>query len=432
MTRAIVLFTRDLRVHDQAALHAAVEVSTEIVPLFVFDEALRRSPARDAFLRDALADLRASLRALGGDLVVRSGDPVHETLRVAHDTGSTVVYLGGDVSAYAQQRQARLARAIEVRVENTIAVVAPGELAPAERDHYRVFTPYWRRWRDVPLPAPLGAPRRFVIPADVEPGELHARSGGGETAGRRRLAAWLHNGLHEYAAHRNDLVGNTTSRLSPYLHFGCISPAETVTRARAEGAAAEEFVRQLCWRDFYLQLLAANPETAKSDLRDRDRDWVEDDDALAAWAGGRTGYPIVDAAMRQLRAEGWMHGRARLITASFLTKTLGIHWRHGAKAFFELLVDGDVASNAGNWQWVAGTGVDTRPNRRLNPVAQAKRFDPDGAYVRRYVPELAGLQGAAAHEPWRAPLADRAPEYPAPIVEALVNRRGRSAARGRT
>jgi len=164
-------------------------------------------------------------------------------------------------------------------------------------------------------------------------------------------------------------------------------------------------------------LLAANPQAATRDLYVRDREWTGDDDALAAWTQGRTGVPIVDAAMRQLRSEGWMHNRARLIVASFLTKTLGIHWRHGARVFFELLLDGDVASNSGNWQWSAGTGVDTRPNRRLNPIAQAKRFDPGGAYVRRYVPELAELPGAEVHEPWRAPLAARAPEYPPPIVE---------------
>jgi deoxyribodipyrimidine photo-lyase len=390
-----------------------VEASTEVVPLFVLDEALSRSPVRQSFLREALADLRGSLRALGGDLIVRHGDPVDETLRVAHQTESTAVYLGADVSAYAQARQARLGRAIELHVENTIAVVAPGELAPADRDHYRVFTPYWRRWREVPPVVPLDPSTRVVVPPEVERGELPLEAEGGETAGRRLLRAWLREGLHEYAARRNDLAPSATSRLSPYLHFGCISAAEAVAGARAEGPVAEEFVRQLCWRDFYLQLLEANPETAKRDLYERDRDWVEDSDALAVWTEGQTGYPIVDAAMRQLSSEGWLPNRARLVVASFLTRTLRIHWREGASVFFERLVDGDVASNTGNWQWAAGTGVDTRPNRRLNPIAQAKRFDPDGDYVRRFVPELEGLEGASVHEPWLAPLAARAPDYPA-------------------
>ena len=420
MTRAVVLFTRDLRVHDQAALRHAVEDVDEIVPLFVLDERLRRSGASDAFLREALADLRAGLRALGGELLVRTGDPVHETLRVAHDVGAGSVYLGADASPYARRRRARLAEAIDVHVESTIAAVEPGELRPAGRDHYRVFTPYWRRWRDVTLAAPLAPPARVRVPGGLDPGELEAAPGEGERAARKRLAAWLRDGLHRYAGARDDLAGDATSRLGPYLHLGCISAVETITRARAEGAAAEEFVRQLCWRDFFLQLLAANPEAASSDLYERNREWVDDDEALAAWAEGRTGVPIVDAAMRQLRSEGWLPNRARLIAASFLTKTLGIHWRHGADVFIQLLLDGDVASNSGNWQWVAGTGVDTRPNRTLSPFAQARRHDPDGVYVRRHVPELAALDGRLVHEPWRAPRAARPSEYPPPLLGSGV------------
>ena len=189
-----------------------------------------------------------------------------------------------------------------------------------------------------------------------------------------------------------------------------------MTRARAQGAIAEPFVRQLCWRDFYLQLLTANPHTAVRDLHNRHRQWLEDEEALTAWAEGRTGYPIVDAAMRQLRAEGWIHNRGRLLVASFLTKMLGIDWRRGANVFLDLLVDGDIANNAGNWQWAAGTGVDSRPNRAFNPIAQAKRLDPQGQYVRTHVPELAELKGSTIHEPWRAPLPARAPDYPEPIV----------------
>jgi deoxyribodipyrimidine photo-lyase len=428
MTRAIVLFTRDLRLHDHAALHSAVDIAEEVVPLFVFDDRLRQhrwSTAREAFLLESLADLRSALRERGGDLVVRHGDPVDETLRVAHSAGTDVLFVGADASGYAQRRQERLEHAcrsarIELRVENTIAAVAPGQISPAERDHYRVFTPYWRRWREVPLPPPLDAPNRVAVPAGIAHGELPTPPTsmcGGERAGRRRLATWLHDGLREYAGSRHELAGDRTSRLSPYLHFGCISSSEVVTRARDEGPLVEEFVRQICWRDFYLQLLAANPQTATEDLHRREGDWINDDDWLEAWVEGHTGYPIIDAAMRQLRTEGWMHNRSRLLVGSFLTKTLGIDWRRGADVFFELLVDGDVANNVGNWQWVAGTGVDSRPNRVFDPIAQAKRLDPDGNYVRRYVPELADLQSSAVHEPWRAPLAIRAPEYPDRIIE---------------
>jgi deoxyribodipyrimidine photo-lyase len=259
------------------------------------------------------------------------------------------------------------------------------------------------------------------LPPGIDAGDLPSAppglSAGGERAARRRLLAWLRDGLHGYETARNELAGEGTSRLSPYLHLGCVSPVEVVTRARSQGRISEPFVRQLCWRDFYLQLLKANPHTALHDLHDRDREWIEDEDALTAWTEGRTGYPIVDAAMRQLHSEGWMHNRGRLLVASFLTKTLGIDWREGAKVFLELLVDGDVANNAGNWQWMAGTGVDSRPNRVFNPVVQAKRLDPQGEYVRTYVPELSGLEGSAIHEPWRAPRAAQAPEYPDRIVD---------------
>jgi deoxyribodipyrimidine photo-lyase len=413
-------------VHDQAALRQAVDLAHEVVPLFVLDEGLRRhrrSSARDAFLSESLADLRAALRRLGGDLVVRRGDPVEETLRLATQTGSEAVFVGADASGYARQREERLRRAclgerVRLRIENTIAAVPAGELVPADRDHYRVFTAYWRRWRQQPLSDPLEPPRRVVVPAGIATGELPLPRGGtagGEQAARRRLRAWLRDGLYRYDTDRNDLAVDGTSRLSPYLHFGCVSAAEVVMRARGHGGVAVEFLRQLCWRDFYLQLLSANPQTVTRDLRPRGREWSDDERALAAWTDGRTGYPIVDAAMRQLRDEGWIHNRARLLAGAFLTKTLGVHWRCGEEVFFDRLVDGDVANNAGNWQWVAGTGVDTRPNRRFNPVAQARRLDPDGVYVRRHVPELETLAGALIHEPWHAGRAVP-PDYPDRIV----------------
>jgi deoxyribodipyrimidine photo-lyase len=201
-------------------------------------------------------------------------------------------------------------------------------------------------------------------------------------------------------------VGGTT-RLSPYLHFGCVSPLETERRVRDP-----ELVRQLAWRDFFHQLLCARPETARADLRVRAEPWTGDAAALDAWKDGRTGYPIVDAAMRQLRREGWLPNRARLIAGSFLAKHLDVDWRAGADHFEALLVDGDVACNRGNWQWVAGTGADRRPGRILSPVRQARRHDPDGEYVRRYVPELAAVDGPSIHEPWKLDVG-----YPAPIVD---------------
>jgi deoxyribodipyrimidine photo-lyase len=227
---------------------------------------------------------------------------------------------------------------------------------------------------------------------------------------------WLRTGLKAYADKHDDLPGDATSRLSADLHFGCLSPLELAVRARKAGEkGGEAYVRQLCWRDFHAQVAAAFPGLPRRDYRPRRAGWREDAHALDAWKNGQTGYPIVDAGMRQLVAEGYMHNRARLLVASFLTKQLNIHWTEGAQHFFDLLGDGDIASNAGNWQWVAGTGNDTRPNRRFNLLRQAHRFDPEGRYVRRYVPELTSVEGSAVHAPWKL---DRQPRgYPAPLVE---------------
>jgi deoxyribodipyrimidine photo-lyase len=228
------------------------------------------------------------------------------------------------------------------------------------------------------------------------------------------LERFLASGQASYAETRDLLATDGSSRLSPYLRFGCVSPLEVAERARD----AEDFVRQLCWRDFCLQLRAAFPRLSSEDYRPRGRSWRTDDDGLAAWRDGRTGVPVVDAGMRQLRREGWMHNRARLLTASFLVKHLGIDWRLGLAHFDRLLVDGDPASNAANWQWVAGTGTDPRPNRVFNPIRQARRFDPEGEYVRRFVPELAGLGPRDIHEPWRLGAAAlRELGYPPPLVE---------------
>jgi deoxyribodipyrimidine photo-lyase len=432
---AVVLYTRDLRVHDHPGLVEAARSSEYVVPLFVLDDDVldRAGPNRLAFLVEALGDLRESLRQRGADLVIRRGDPVAETLRLCRDVGADTVFVGEDVSPYARRRELRLATAcqsvgVELRVEAGTTVVQPAEVAPNGGDHYRVFTPYWRRWREAPRRRPLSAPARLRLARGVAASELPpvhelndrpASPGvarGGESEGRRRLTRWLADGLPSYAGRRDRLDVDGTSRLSAYLHFGCLSPLEVVTGAQAH-PDSDEFVRQLCWRDFFHQLLAGNPETTHRDFYPGTDGQRPDPDALERWRGGFTGYPIVDASMRQLGFEGWLPNRARLIVGSFLTRNLGVDWRFGAAVFFDLLVDGDVASNTGNWQWVAGTGANARRNRVLSPLAQARRFDPDGAYVRRWVPELRALPGPMVHEPWKAADSLLAPEYPAPIVE---------------
>ncbi|HEX2299125.1 MAG TPA: FAD-binding domain-containing protein, partial [Pseudonocardiaceae bacterium] len=250
---------------------------------------------------------------------------------------------------------------------------------------------------------------------------------------RHRLDDWA-SAVDGYLSRQDDLAADATSRFSPYLHFGCLSATEVRHRVDNGSESAQAFVRQLAWRDFHHQVLAARPDAARQDYRSRGDRWRRDEQALQAWREGRTGYPIVDAGMRQLVREGWLHNRARLIVASFLTKTLYLDWRLGAQHFLDLLVDADVANNQLNWQWVAGTGTDTRPNRVLNPLSQAKRYDPKGVYVRRYLPELASVTdaaGSAVHEPWR--LADdirRDVDYPPPLVDLQAGRERFLAARG--
>jgi deoxyribodipyrimidine photo-lyase len=405
---AVVLLTRDLRTHDQPALSAAVATAERVIPLFVLDEGILRTrfaaPNRVGFLLESLADLRERL-----PLVVRRGDVVAETAGLAAEVGAAEVHVSDDVSAYAQAREERLRRELraELVVHGGVTIVPPGELAPAGKDHYEVFAAYWRAWQQHPLGDPLPPVR--ASDHGVELGELPpppagrspAVARGGESEGRRRLRDWASDGLPGYGAGLGE-----SSRLSPYLHFGCLSAREVAVRCTASDA----FVRQLCWRDFYAQLLAARPETATEDLRPRGDRWAADEEALEAWKTGRTGFPLVDAGMRQLAREGWMHNRARLVTASFLTKDLGIDWRTGARHFYDLLLDGDVAQNAGNWQWVAGTGTDARPNRIFNPTAQARKLAGADGYIRRYVEELAAVPDPA--EPGLL-----APGYPAPIVD---------------
>ncbi|MEC3998379.1 deoxyribodipyrimidine photo-lyase [Actinacidiphila sp. DG2A-62] len=456
MTVCVVLFTRDLRLHDHPPLRAGLDAADEVVPLFVLDRAIEGAgfaPAnRAAFLADSLADLDAGLRRRGGRLVLRAGDVVEEVCRVVREHDAREVHLSADASRYAQRREERLRGALaELRcaltVHDAVAnAVPPGDVVPASSDHFAVFTPYFRRWDAQTLRPAVAVPRRVPVPAGVASRDLPRRAGvagvspglarGGEEEGRARLAAWLRGGVDAYEDRHDDLAGDATSRLSPHLHFGTVSAVECVRGARERGGpGAEAFVRQLAWRDFHHQVLAARPDASHADYRSRGDRWRRGADAerdADAWRSGRTGYPIVDAAMRQLAHEGWMHNRGRLLAASFLAKTLYVDWRVGARHFLDLLVDGDVANNQLNWQWVAGTGTDTRPHRVLNPVLQARRYDPDGAYVRRWVPELAGLDGRSAHQPWRLADAERKRlGYPAPIVDLAEGLARFKRARGR-
>ena len=448
-TTAVVLFTRDLRVHDHPALHAACRRADRVVPLFVLDTAILGSryaaPNRVAGLLECLRDLRGACKDRGGELVVRHGTLLDEVRDVCQEVGADELHLSADWSGFARRRQAALedlGRELEVTVtaHPGVVAVAPGDVAAQGKDHMRVFTPYWRRWVAAEHRDPVPAPDRIPTPSSLATGTIPARTSlvdgeeapdrliCGEVAARARLDAWLDGPISDYDEGRNDLAEDRTSKLSHHLHFGALSVAEVVSRVASSSgrgleidrrrAGHEAFLQELCWRDFNHQLLGAMPDLPRADIRGQGDRWQDDDDAIAAWKDGRTGYPVVDAGMRQLQREGWMHNRARMVTASFLTKHLRVDWRVGAWHFMDHLVDGDLANNFGQWQWTAGTGTDSRPNRMFNPVTQGERYDPTGAYVRRYVPELVDAADADLQAPWEADGSLFATtDYPPPIVD---------------
>lgn len=453
---AIVWLRRDLRVHDHPPLAAALAAHERVVPVFVLDPALLRgrfaSGPRVAFLLDCLRELDGALRERGGALVVREGDPARELPRLAAETGAAAVHWASDATPYALARDRRVRAALqEAGVE---AVPGPGNfVADVGRPRtstgrpFTVFTPFHRAWSAldrrpvhrapaaIPLPPKL---RRGALPRLDDLGltdELDRRAAEpGEQAARSALARFLADDVDAYDE-RHDRLAGGTSVLSPHLRFGTLSAREAEERARRRGGAgAAAFVRQLAWRDFYAHVLLHHPGNRLREHQERMRALAWDDDAelLAAWQEGRTGYPLVDAGMRQLRASGWMHNRARLVVGSFLTKDLQLDWRAGEAWFMRWLLDGDVASNNGNWQWIASVGVDPAPasRRLLNPTLQQRRHDPDGAYVRRWVPELRDVSDERLAEPWTMSVEEQAAagcaigrDYPAPVVDHAEERR---------
>ncbi len=390
------------------------------------------NPLRLRFLSECLAELDASLRQLGTQLEQREGDWVNEVLGLAAQSGADSVHLSDDVTPYAQRRFERLeaaaGRTIEVYRRPGLTIVPPGTVRPAGGNHYRVFTPYYRRWLVTPRREPLPSPFSLDVVQSRDRMPRARRSTvrtaaaalspdqGGERAANARLEAWAAGPMARYREQRDGLEEPGTSRLSQDLHFGCLSPLQ-VESAVAGRPGAEPFLRQLCWRDFYLQILAARPDAAWSDYVVRGRRPRRNRARFEAWSNGVTGVPIVDAAMRQLAQEGFVPNRGRMIAASFLTRQLGVDWRDGARHFLQHLVDGDVALNNLNWQWMAGHGTGANPHRVLSPTRQAHRFDPKGNYVRRHVAELRELDADVVHEPWRLGRRGLAQlGYPTPIV----------------
>jgi deoxyribodipyrimidine photo-lyase len=447
---ALVWFRRDLRVHDHPALCAALDGHDQIVPVFCLDDRLlhgrHASGPRTAFLLGCLTDLDEQLAARGARLVIRHGPPERELPTLARETGASEVHLTADPGPHETIRGRRVRSALDqagvtghphpgVSVVDDVRAIQTRQGRP-----YTVFTPFYRTWAQAPRRTVLDPPKQVTMPAKTRPGRVPslARLGlsqeaaepapGGESAGLARLAGFLDGAVRDYDSGR-DLAGQDgSSRLSPYLRFGCLSP-RAVEDQLPGGKGAEAFRRQLGWRDFYQHVLVHHPGNSRQEFQARYRGtlrWTGDEAAFTAWTAGQTGFPLVDAGMRQLRREGWMHNRVRLLVGSFLTKDLGIDWRRGEDWFMRLLLDGDQASNNGNWQWIASVGVDPQPafRRIYNPALQQRRFDPDGRYVRAYLPELARVPDQYLAEPWQMPPEEQQRagcriglDYPAPIVD---------------
>ena len=458
-TTAIVWFRRDLRVHDHPALHAALAAADIVIPVFVVDEPLLAgrwaSPNRAWFMRESVLGLADALAERGAPLRVLRGRPTEVLPSFAREANASDVFVTRDASPYGRRRDRAAAEllaaaGIAFRARTGLYVQEPDALATAAGGPFSVYGAFRRAWDAAPrraiLPAPDHIPGlRGRVVADpmpdlgrptADPALIPAP---GERAARERLANWLGElpagmpgglgaaPIDAYDATRDRLDLDATSRLSADLRWGLLSPLEVLDRAAGPGDGRRVFAAEIAWREFYAHVLWHHPRVldepflasfAALETRDAPGDF-------AAWAVGRTGYPVVDAAMRQLRATGFMPNRARMITSSFLAKHLLLDRRLGEAEFMRHLVDGDVASNNGGWQWTASTGTDPQPYFRVfNPILQGRRFDPDGAYVRRWVPELATVPTRSIHDPWAMDAAAQAAagcrigvDYPTPIVD---------------
>ena len=431
---SVLWFRRDLRLGDHAALMTAASHGP-VTALFVLDDMLLASSGgpRTAYLFRTLRALDADLRAHGGALTVRHGTPQDVVPALVREIGAAAVHVSADFGPYGARRDERVAAALgEVPLVPTGSpyAVAPGRVLKADGTPYKVFTPFYRAWSEHGWRRPADSdPAKvtwLVVDDDAIPDDPAIDAElpeAGEAAALETWKAFQANGLRHYAKIRNRPDLDQTSRMSPHLKWGTIHPRTMLVDLEGGNDA---YRRQICWRDFYGQVLHHWPSSAhdyfKPDMKRMRYDGGKRaDEVFETWARGETGFPIVDAGMRQLLAEGWMHNRVRMIVASFLVKDLHLEWTRGARHFMDHLIDGDLANNQHGWQWTAGTGTDAAPYFRVfNPVSQGEKFDPTGDYVRRWVPQLRGIPGAAVHQPWTQ---DEPPaDYPPPMVDHKVER----------
>ena len=428
---SVVWFRRDLRLADNAALLDAAK-NNAVIPVFVWspkeEEDAGHGAASRWWLHHSLLRLQAALEAKGSRLIVRCGDPVAEILDVIRQTRATAVHFNRLYEPVWQAMDARLARhlrseRVELKTYNASLLLEPREVSNRSGGPFQVFTPFWRQCIEqlspvppAPSPSTLHPPTRWPRSLRVEDLDLLPKVDWatefrptwqpGEVQALSRLKRFMARRVARYEKDRDFPAEPGTSRLSPHLHFGEISPRQILHAARKHGKMADAFVRQLGWREFAHHILHHFPRTPHRPLRGEFEafPWARDRQRLKAWQKGLTGYPIVDAGMRELWTTGWMHNRVRMIAASFLVKDLLIPWQDGAAWFRDTLVDGDLANNTFGWQWSAGCGADAAPYFRIfNPVLQGRKFDPGGKYVRRWIPELAALPDRWLHEPFEAP-----------------------------
>lgn len=459
---AILWFRQDLRLADNPALTAAARDGRPVIALYILDAATRPWPMGGAslwWLHHSLAALHADLRKRYGlALVLRRGDPAEILPALIRETGADTVHWNRCYEPAAIARDGAIKSAlcdsgIAVETHNSALLFEPWTVRTQTKGWYRVFSPFWRACRALPAPPPpLPAPASIAAwESEVASDDIHAWgllptapdwAGGlrqswqpGEAGAAKRLADFLDEKLHGYAEGRDRPDRAATSRLSPHLHFGEIGPRQVwhAMQMRIDRGGlgvtrnAEKLLMELGWREFAHHLLFHFPILPEQNFRgDFDAfPWSDDVALLRAWQQGRTGYPIVDAGMRELWQTGWMHNRVRMIVASFLIKHLRQHWRHGAEWFWDTLVDADLANNAASWQWVAGSGADAAPYFRIfNPILQGEKFDPHGAYVRRWLPELTAMPDKFIHKPWLAPASvlqqaglELGRDYPRPMVD---------------